>query len=277
MADSYNQHFQNIVDGDGRTPYLKHHYDVTGFCNRRIDSLFGNIIGRVRNSLIKGINEQVLLPKAILVVLDNNVLDEMNHYRAGAADYAERIISYLMNQFHRIISAHKEKLPSRSRKFKYPTIFWVQLPLHRGFRDRNDYREQFNLALQAATATFREMQVLRVFSWDYSDDELMIPPRKFTNKGLSTYWHGIDRAFEVWDRDQMKSQLERPSNNGTSHRHSQQLYADQKSSPRSSQQSRQLYASEKFHSQPWHCENLARRERRWSFDDSRFKLPKPPM
>ena len=124
MASSFAQHFQDAYhSSNNKVGYIRAHYDVSGFCNGTvIKGGNGNILNRLRNELVRAINEQPLLPRAIVVVLDDDVIDAFNHYIYGFSKSVGRIAERLGNQFHQIVSAHKEKLPSKSRKFKFPTI-----------------------------------------------------------------------------------------------------------------------------------------------------------
>ena len=128
MADSYAQHFQNAFGSNGKLGYVKAHYDVSGICNKSISQGNGNIINRVRNAVVKLINDQWLLPKVILLILEGDILEEINHFKPGISGAIGRLLEWLANQLHRVITSHKERLPSKSRKYKYPTILWI-LPI----------------------------------------------------------------------------------------------------------------------------------------------------
>ena len=52
---------------------------------------------------------------------------------------------------------------------------------------------------------FREMETLEV-KWDDKDLSYFSAGR-ISPHGLRTYWAAIDKAFENWDKEQMKSTL----------------------------------------------------------------------
>ena len=74
---SFEQHYKNISGPnhqDGNSFYAFTNYEVHEFSNNKYDSLFRSDAGRIRNSLIKAINEHNTLPKLIVTILDDNLL-----------------------------------------------------------------------------------------------------------------------------------------------------------------------------------------------------------
>ena len=203
IENSFAQYCQNAYGDNGKKSYLKAHYDVTGFCPGT-EFLNGNILSRLRNALVAGINKQVLLPKAIIFVIENDILTALKHFKPGISLMIGKSLEWIMNQIHRIIITHKEKMPSKSRKFKYPTILWCSLPNHQYWIDNNmtEYRAKFNFALKATTSIFREMDVLEL-KWPM-DTSGIFTNGKLNGKGLPLYWMAFNEAFESWDREQMK-------------------------------------------------------------------------
>ena len=211
MAKSYAEHFQNAFDEKdmdyNNAGFLKSHYDVTGFCrplgtNSLVNS---NVIGRVRNQIVKAINLQVTFPKAIIIVLDCDLLKVANHYTDGFTAIIDEMLAWLSVEIHRIILAHKEKLPTKARKYKYPHVFWVAPVHHNNFtNDENYFVRRFNTCLFSVTDKYQEMSTMMLNTWDPHDGTL-VSNSVFTSEGLKKYWNCIDAAFQKWDRDQMNS------------------------------------------------------------------------
>ena len=224
MYNSIGQYFQNAYGGEnGRKNYIRAHYDIshygsssirTSMDDRNSDTAHSNVAGRIRNALVMAINEQVILPKAILMIIDADILEDINHYKPGISDCSGRILEWIFNQFHKIITSHKERLPSKSRKFKYPTIFWYLLPSNSGFGKYEEFRQKFNKCLQDVVNLFREMQTIQIKGWDSQDETLVSSSTsgtRFTAAGLNAYWQGICDYFESWDREQMKISTSNPA------------------------------------------------------------------
>ena len=210
MEASYTQYFQDAFNLDGKVNYIWAHYDATGHHGKSC-GLNPSVLGRIRNALAKTINEQVLLRKAILVMLDDDIMDALDHYTTGISYAIGKTLEWLVNQMHRIIISHKEKLPSKSRKFKYPTFLWVKIPNHHIYGHFNSYKKKFNEALDKVTSLYREMETISISEkiW-YEDDLSYFVEGRISAVGLSTYWAGICDAFESWDKDHMKSDLKYP-------------------------------------------------------------------
>ena len=181
---------------NGKTGYMRAHYDVTGYCQNT--SLNDSIICRLRNALVEPMNKQVLLPKAIVLIFEQDIMNHVNYFKTGFSSLMTRLLEWIANQIHRLLTAHKERLPSKSRKFRYPTVLWTLLPEHYAFGDRNEYRVKFNTCVQSVTSLFREMTILKP-EWDELDMGL-INKQIFTSRGYLVYWQSVNKAFENWDK-----------------------------------------------------------------------------
>ena len=149
------------------------------------------------------INKEVLLPKVILVVLENDVLNAANHDNPGISLLCGKLMEWLVNQFHRIITAHKERLPSKLCKFKYPIVLWVSAPNHINLPNINQFRDKFNTSLVSICALYQEMAGLNL-KWDTKNKSLVNSSGKYTATGMATFWMEVNDAFQDWDKEQMR-------------------------------------------------------------------------
>ena len=165
MAASFGEYFQNIY-GHYQDNYMRKHYDA--YCSATGPDNFapGNILTRLFNSLINGINEQTLLPKAFVLVFDDDILDAIDHYLDGISYLISKSLEWLANQMHCAITAYKEKLPSKARKFRYPTILWTLIPYHDIYGHYNDYKWKFNKVMMNVVSLFREMDFITMTNWN---------------------------------------------------------------------------------------------------------------
>ena len=201
MLDSYTQYFANAFGDSGQTDYIRAHYDASGLFHGK-DKLNTSILSRICNAFIKAINDQILFPKAVLIILEQDFITELKHCETGFSTVVGKAIEYISNQFHRIITSHKERLPSKSRKFKFPTVLWTTMPSHYDWRDMNQFRSKFNEAVKITSSLFREFDILEL-QWDDCDRTYFTKGR-LNAKGLTVYWQIVNAAFEQWDRNQMK-------------------------------------------------------------------------
>ena len=201
VSDTYTQFFKNAFGDEGQIGYIRAHYDVTAFCLGK-DKLNKNILSRFRNALVKAVNKQVVLPKAIIYIMEQEFIDDLQHYGPGISHLLGKCVEYIANQTHRVITAHKEKLPSKSRKFKYPAILWATMPEHYDWKEMNQYRNKYNVIIQTTTSLFREMEILKL-TWD-DCDRGYFTRMKLNARGRTSFWISVNEAFEAWDKLQMK-------------------------------------------------------------------------
>ena len=261
MASSFAQYFQDAVNPCGKVGYLWAHYDVSGFCSTTVKGSLENMAAILRSELVKAINGQVLLPKAIIVVFDDNLMDDINFYKPGFSVVIGRIVEWLFNQYHRIIPAHKEILPSKSRKFKFPTVLWVCIPLHNIYGHYNDFKQKFNRALSTTASLFCKMDTLSL-DRDWDESNLSYFAEGCINAlGLTMYWSTVDHAFEEWDREQMQLKFNSMIVVPNAHSHSAVAIADHKAGfeCRKSYHHQHSKNTDKFH---------------WKPNQTRFTLPK---
>ena len=248
MSKSFAQYFQNAYSKEGKSAYIRAHYDATGFCSAKIKGMQGNILSRIRNSLIEAVNKQILLPKVIIVIIEHDVLIDLNHYKPGVSEATGRLAEWLINQFHRIITSHKEKLPSKSRKFKFPTILWTKTVNHNAYSKRDqEVIDKWNEALEKAAGLFREMATLKLTGWNVGNFNYLAADGKMNNNGLFRFWQSVNDSFESWDREAMKN------NRGQKQEQVPTMFSKKRTFLESCAQ------NDKYH---------------WKAKDARFQLPK---
>ena len=100
-------------------PYIREKYDVKVLCSSSL-SLNKQVLARLHNNLINGLQEQPLLPKAIIFVFDGNIIKMIYHQAKGMQMVMELVLKNLFAGVHRAILAHKEKLLVRDKKGSLP-------------------------------------------------------------------------------------------------------------------------------------------------------------
>ena len=102
---------------------------------------------------------------------------------------------------HRTIFNHRDMLPPKAVKYKYPTILWITPPCHQHFTD-NIKRQQLSVPIENAVMMFNEMHFMKLRSWNYNDPLLITGAPsgyRYTDRHLAHYWSAIDTAIEFWD------------------------------------------------------------------------------
>ena len=101
-------------------------------------SLDQNTISRLRNNLVGAIGDQVVLPKIIVIVPDNDIIKYFWYKDTSdvVSGYSQ-ILCWLMTQYDRLISAQKDNhLPSKAKISGQPNFVWIIPPLHTAFKSK---------------------------------------------------------------------------------------------------------------------------------------------
>ena len=108
---SFNKHYYLNQDYD---KYMLDSFEVSGF-NVDCDSSFDvNAISRLRNNLVAAIRDQIVLPKYILVVLDNDII----HFAKVAIDF-----NLSSCDISAVYVSLRLRMQNRRRKWHFPPNF----------------------------------------------------------------------------------------------------------------------------------------------------------
>ena len=122
-------------------------------CNSRWSSVNENMISRIRNSFVAGLNQKCaagLLPKYVLVVLDDDLITFLDFKEEGVATLLGTWIEWLCTELLSLVDKRKSQLPAKSVKENQPFFYWVAAPTHNYIsRERNALRVKFNLSLES--------------------------------------------------------------------------------------------------------------------------------
>ena len=173
---SFNKYFYEL---DHAEHYIFDEFEVSGFNNNKNLSYDRNVVSRMRNNLVGAIKEQPILPKFIVVVLDDDIinyfLSKIQSSHTITPDDAkpafEKMIRWLMNQYDRLLSLQKDMLPKKAKK--HETYFiWVQPPSHIHMRNA-ELRELFGSCLESIATAHKNTFALKLIKiWDQEDPTL---------------------------------------------------------------------------------------------------------
>ena len=121
--------------------------------------------------MAKAITDKILLPKWIIIVLDNDLINyviaETEYNRARVFD---GILDNIMKQHDRYIDTQKEFLLEKSKKGTlFPQIVWIEPPMHDLFPD-NDACFTFSKSLIESVKYHKNTTSLSLKkAWDPQD------------------------------------------------------------------------------------------------------------
>ena len=204
-------------------------FEVRTFFSSSYKSNIKSVLGRIRNNLVRALNEHTTLPRTIVVVLDDDVTKTMCHidnfsYNAG------RLVEWLMREFTRCLESYKDMLPRKAKEELLPHAIWIAPATHCLFsHDDNARREKFSKCLATTAAVFPNMSFLRLIKiWDPQErNNFLQEPYRFTSEGLTRYWLAIDSAIRYWNTTIFPKIGKRPphkSNAGIRHKKAKKYF-----------------------------------------------------
>ena len=152
--------------------YSSEKFELICYTTTQYSSSTRNILARFKLLIAKAIQEQILLPKIILLVPDDDIIKQSNVKDEGTSGYVV-IMSYLVEEINRMLTAYKTKLPKKCIQDWFLHVVWILPPTHKYFSNNTD-RECFALAMeQILQDQYPNNCALRLKKvWDKHDGEL---------------------------------------------------------------------------------------------------------
>ena len=98
---------QSVMQKEGLQFHIKDNYNVKEFSSMRFHD--GNVLSRIYNDVIKGINTKVLLPKLIVIVLDCDIIKNISYDTFSLSCIYTICMDYLIKSLHHAIKEHKNQ------------------------------------------------------------------------------------------------------------------------------------------------------------------------
>ena len=105
--------------------FSKKHYEVSIFCMNQQSSNMRNILARILNNVITTLNRRKYLPKMIVFLLEDDLIQYLNHNNYGATELFGKVISYLEAQLRDTLYTFKSLLPTKAKKHNWPQMIWI--------------------------------------------------------------------------------------------------------------------------------------------------------
>ena len=200
---SFEHHFKDIKDEHGKyTTFTFDNYEVRDFLSSRVTSHIRSTLARFRNNLVKAMNDQIGLPKLIVVVMDDDILKSIEGDTSeDVRKQIKPLITWLICEYEKLILAFKDMLPGRAKRHHVPHVLWMRPATHKNFGNSwNMLREELGQVLKECAdmkSNMSSLQMLKV--WDSEDSSLFrYDNYRFTAEGLKKYWLSIDSAVRFW-------------------------------------------------------------------------------
>ena len=181
--------------------YVRENFDVVGKMSNQYISNDRNLISRLRNLLVEAIHQNPVLPKYIVMALDDDLIKFLNlEARPGIVKAMGRVLNEIMIDHRKVIQTQKEYLHKRSKRDLYPQIIWIEAPFNDQFNN-NELRKIYNDCLTNVSKFHEDVTVLALKKiWDPSNGNLFVGESdRYTAQGLATHWAAIDATVRFMD------------------------------------------------------------------------------
>ena len=209
MATTYRNHFKKAKS----TSFMKTAFDVFAFCNSKYSSKETNMLSRLKGTVSKAIEKRLKLPRFVVVVLDNDLIQFLAYINKGMASLIGELFEWLVECMLQLLKDRKSILPDRAVQDDYPQLYFVAPPRHRCLPDNNERKLLLN-CMEATAKVFENARIIKMIEhWSFSDLDLVSDEGQFTSSGLTAYWSSINSAvaFNVKKRDEYLSRCGKSS------------------------------------------------------------------
>ena len=198
MVSGYNfaaSTYRNFFKNAEFPSHIKENFNIDIFCQSKYENSDRNMLNRIRNSFIQGINKCSHLPKLIVLVLDDDIIEYIDYEGQGLSTLIGMCVEWLCKEFEYLVKLAKKALPAKAVRDGYPQIYWVAPPHHK-FLD-NHLRTKMTNVLEVALKDFKDIRLIRMKEkWNYNNDEMVNSYGQFTEYGWCTYWSSVDAAVK---------------------------------------------------------------------------------
>ena len=101
------------------------------------DTTNPHITSRLNNAMVKGFNSAHNLPKFVVVVLENDIINEVEKrkYCRQRQEYYGKLLESTINDFQKMVNRMKLLLPSNAKREGWPKLLFITPTLHRNYAD----------------------------------------------------------------------------------------------------------------------------------------------
>ena len=129
-----------------RKSFTPSKYEVKYFTTNKLD-LNPSVIGRMRNRLAKAMMDEILLPKLIVFIIDDDWITDVEFKGFGVSEIYGKMIHWLVTESNKLVEIHKENLPEKAIRETFPSFLWMAPPQNARFTN-NALRGKFTKSLK---------------------------------------------------------------------------------------------------------------------------------
>ena len=189
------------VKSQCRPPYVFEQYNVACFTPNP-QTLLKDVLARLINCLIKALNDAVKLPRLIVIIPEEDLLQFISAPGYSVKKLSHEALTWLFNQVDRALDAKCDNLYNRKLgAVAFDTkIIWVQM-INRinGYSKTLANRKVFNEVLANLVRNKTEHYLIDIDD-EMADRSLLDSANRLNGYGRVHYFAEIDRKIEQFDK-----------------------------------------------------------------------------
>ena len=186
-------------------PHMYSYYNVTCIDDGNGLNRKSNLLARIINVLIKSITDIHKIPLYLMILLDANLLQFINHHNFGISHLIGSCLEWLMKNIDIVIDAKIEELWKRkpgALKLGELKIIWVsmaQRPFHIAKKGTFASTEKYNTILADLVGAMCPHHLFMQIRRSISSPTNYFNSGFLTNLGKDNFWMEVDWQLEEFD------------------------------------------------------------------------------
>ena len=156
LAETFRRYFKKNTERDW---FTKSNFDVSVYCSSKHSDSNTNMLSRITNSFACGLNKDFQLPKYVVLLVDDDLIQYLGVVGKGATRCYGEWLEYIVQTMLEMTKIRIASLPKKAVKFGYPQIYCVVPPRHCSFIDNKAQTRVIN-ALEAVCKEFLEVRII---------------------------------------------------------------------------------------------------------------------
>ena len=183
---------------------MSENFEVSAFLTRSFNNNNRSPAARILNSLTTAMKEKSELPKIIVFLLEDNLLDshflKMQNNDKRLTEAYTRFLKWFTTNVERAIEAFKDLLPNKSTRKNLPRVLMLSPATNSAFKNNNK-RKKFGKCLNNVTKMHHNMSCLQLRQgWDEQDRKLFLTElNRWSHEGLTKFYNAVDRCVNFCD------------------------------------------------------------------------------
>ena len=190
-------------------PFLYEYYNVVAEYPSTSNSL-RSVIGKIFNCLVNALNENVRLPKYILICPDRDIIEYAKQNEFGASLMFEDLLDWLCRNFETVLDTRREDIRSKRHgalwSYAEPRLVWIQM-IPRPFIDDPAKKfvfaqcKKFNETMEDIVLKFKHSHVMSI-SFPEDSSNLFDRMGFLSSSGKVAFWREVDKQMKAFDKSE---------------------------------------------------------------------------